>query len=203
MEQVRDATFWDEMYRGRTAAWDSEPNPFLAEDIAGLQPGTALDVGCGEGSDSVWLAHQGWQVTAVDISQVALDRGRQAEGGDLVTWVQADVLAWEPPSAAYDLVSVHFLHFPPDERQGLFRRLARSVRAGGLLLIVAHHPSDLALNIRRPPLPDLFYTADEIAATLPAADWEILVADARPRPAKDQDGHPVTIHDTLLKARRR
>lgn len=200
-EVTHDAGFWDEMYRDRQAPWDPEPNPFLPRDIDGLAVGAALDVGCGEGSDAVWLARQGWKVTAVDISEVALDRGRAAESGHLVTWMRADLLAWEPPAEAFDLVTSHFLHFPPAERARLFANLARAVRPGGVLLVVSHHPSDLEKNIRRPPSPDLLFTADEIAALLPPGEWEVLEADARPRMA-EREGQTIEIHDTVLKARR-
>jgi SAM-dependent methyltransferase len=202
MEHVFDAPFWDQMYRQRQEAWDSEPNPFLADDIAGLEPGAALDVGCGEGSDAVWLAKRGWQVTAVDISQVALDRGRAADVDDRVKWIQADILAWEPPTAAYDLVSTHFMHMPPADRAAFFGRLAGAVRPGGMLLVVSHHISDLETSIGRWPIPDLYFGADEVAALLVPGRWEILFGGMRPRSATDREGRAVTIHDMVLKAQR-
>lgn len=202
MEVRHTAEYWDDRYRQRHAAWDPDPNPFLPQDIAGLPVGTALDVGCGEGSDSVWLARQGWKVTAVDISDVALERGRAADTDHLVTWLQADILAWEPPASAFDLVTTHFVHFPTAERAQLFRGLARAVRPGGMLLVVSHHPSDLNKNIGRPPSPDLFFTADEVVAVLEPGAWEVLEADARPRMGHDREGKPVEIHDTVLKALR-
>jgi SAM-dependent methyltransferase len=200
---VHDQSFWDDMYRNRTAAWDPDPNPFLPEDLAGLKPGKALDVGCGEGSDAVWLAKQGWDVTAVDLSDVALDRGRAADTGQQVTWQQADILKWAPPADTFDLVTSHFLHFPPAERARLFGDLARAVRPGGTMLIVSHHVSDLQTTIGRPPMPELFFEADEIAATLPAGQWEVLVGGTRPRETHDREGRKVTIHDMVFKARRR
>ena len=202
MEHIHDAAFWDERYRCRDAAWDSEPNPFLADDIAGLIPGTALDLGCGEGSDAVWLAKRGWRVTAVDISNVALDRGRAADEAHQVSWLQADVLTWQPPADAYDLISMHFFHVAPVERTALFGRLAAAVRPGGTLLVVAHHVSDLETTIGRPPLPELFYTADDVAASLVTGRWEILFGGTRPRRATDPEMRAITIHDTVLKARR-
>jgi SAM-dependent methyltransferase len=202
MNPVFDAAFWDAMYRKHHAPWDGEPNPFLPEDLADLAPGTALDVACGEGSDAIWLAKRGWRVTAVDISDVALERGRAADLDQQVTWIQADLLDWQPPANAYDLISVHFLHFPPAERPAFFGRLAQAVRPGGTLLVVAHHPSDLETTIGRPPIPDLFFTADDVAASLAPGGWEILVGGTRPRSATDREGRTVTIHDMVLKARR-
>lgn len=202
MNQAHDAAFWDQMYLNRKAAWDPEPNPFLEADIAGLAPGTALDVGCGEGSDAVWLARRGWRVTAVDISNVALDRGRAADVDHQVAWLQADLLAWEPQADAFDLVSTHFLHLPPGERPAFFGRLARAVRPGGLLLVVAHHISDLETTIGRPPLPELFFTAEDVTAVLEPGRWEVLFAGTRPRGVTDREGQAITIHDAVLKARR-
>lgn len=197
----QDAAFWDEKYARRTAPWDEEPNPFLPEDLAGLAPGAALDVGCGEGSDAVWLAKRGWKVTAVDISGVALDRGRAADTDRLVEWVQADILAWQPPAAAFDLVSTHFMHIPPGDRAGFFDRLGQAVRPGGTLLVVSHHVSDLQTTVGRPPLPELFFEADEVGAAL-SGTWETVFAGVRPRQVKDREGREITIHDMVFKARR-
>lgn len=202
MDHVSDAAFWDQKYRQHHGAWDSEPNPFLAQDIAGLEPGTALDVGCGEGSDAIWLAGHGWQVTAVDISNVALARARAADVARQVSWLQADVLDWQPPAAAFDLVTTHFLHIPPAGRPALFGRLALAVRPKGMLLVVAHHVSDLETSIGRPPIPDLYFTADEVAALLTPGRWEVLFGGTRPRSATDREGRAVTIHDMVLKAQR-
>lgn len=202
MNQAFDTDFWDQMYRNRHADWDAEPNEFLARDIAGLTPGAVLDVGCGEGSDAVWLAEHGWHVTAVDISEVALDRGRAADTRHRVNWVQADVLSWQPPTEAFDLVATHFLHMPPADRDATFSRLARAVRPGGTLLVVSHHVSDLETTVGRWPMPELYYEAEDIAALLPPDRWEIVVGGKRPRRVQDPAGQPVTIHDMVLKARR-
>ncbi len=196
------AEFWDARYRAHEAPWDPEPNPILEAEAAGLVPGKALEVGCGEGSDAVWLARRGWQVVAVDLSQVALDRGREAAPDASVEWRQADILNWEPPKEAFDLVAAHFLHFSPADRPVVFGRLARAVRPGGRLLYVTHHPLDLQTTLRRPPTPDVLHSAEDVAALLEPKKWEILAQDARPRLVKDSEGNPVTAHDAVLSARR-
>lgn len=207
-EPVRGAEFWDERYRSAPNIWSGNPNPQLIAEVAQLEPGKALDVGAGEGADAIWLAEHGWNVVATDISQIALDRGRaQAESrgedvADRITWTQADLLQEPPAPQIFDLVSVHFMHMPSEQRNPLYAKLADSVRSGGTLLIVGHHPSDLATNVRRPPLPDFLFTQDELAENL-GDGWSFEVCEARPRPGTDPDGNEVTVHDTVLKARRR
>ncbi|MGH2346278.1 MAG: SAM-dependent methyltransferase [Chloroflexota bacterium] len=201
------SVFWDERYRSADALWSGQPNPQLVTEAADLAPGTALDAGCGEGEDALWLAACGWQVTAVDISTVALERGAahaRAIGMDVaerITWLQADLTNWVPAAASYDLVSAQFLHLPREPRDALFRRLAAAVAPGGSLLIVGHHPSDLQI-IPRPLSPDRFFTAPDIAALLDPHGWDIVVSAARDRGAADPAGRPVIIHDAVLRARR-
>lgn len=207
-DTVMDAAWWDERYRTADAIWSGRPNPHLVSDTAGLSPGTALDIGCGEGADALWLAQQGWRVTAVDISAVALDRaaaltGRaDPEAAARITWLRADIGEWVPTPRSFDLVSAQFMHLPPGQRETLWRGLAESVAPGGWLLIVGHHPSDLETVARRPPLPDLMYTQSEVAAVLDGAEWQVVVNEARPRPYTDPDGTTATIHDAVVRATR-
>ena len=201
--------FWDERYGSSTQIWSGNPNPQLVEHVAELAPGSALDVGCGEGADAIWLAARGWQVTGMDVSAVALERAARAaadtnpEAAARIVWQQADMLTWEAPARQFDLVSAHFIHLPTIDRESLHRRLAAAVRPGGTLLIVGHHPSDMTTSIRRPNLPDFFYTAEQVAAVLEPDAWEIVVAAAPAREAKDADGQMITIHDAILRAVRR
>jgi SAM-dependent methyltransferase len=203
-----DQDFWDERYRSKPVLWSGRPNPQLVAEAAGLAPGRALDAGCGEGADAVWLAERGWQVTAVDISEVALERAAAhartfgAELAGRITWQQADLIDWVPDEGAYDLVSAQFIHLPREPREPMERRLAASVAPGGILLVVGHHPSDLATTMPRPNRPELFFTAEETAAGLDPAEWAV-TAESRPRAATDPDGREVTIHDAVLRARRR
>ena len=206
MADMFPEAFWDERYRTRPALWSGKPNPHLVAEADGLTPGTALDVGAGEGADAIWLAGRGWQVTAVDLSAVALERAAahaaQAGAGlaERISWRHADITSWDP--GRYDLVSAQYMHLPPDRRRALFSRLAQAVAPGGVLLIVGHHPADLQTTMPRPPMPELFYTADDLAADLDPGDWAILTSAARGRTASDPDGRTVTIHDTVFQARR-
>ena len=201
--------FWDARYSSADRIWSGNPNPQLVEQVADLAPGTALDVGSGEGADAIWLAARGWHVTGIDVSTVALDRaaGRAADVGEEVaariTWQQADVLSWDPAPRQFDLVSAQFMHLPPPARESLVRRLTAAVRPGGTLLIVGHHPSDLDTSVGRWNLPGLLFTADEIVAVLDPDDWQIVVAGAPERQATDPEGRPVTVRDAVMRAIRR
>jgi SAM-dependent methyltransferase len=163
-----------------------------------------LDVGSGEGADATWLATRGWQVTGIDLSTVALERAAQLAaraGQDIaerITWEQADVLSWDPAPRQFDLVSAQFMHLPRLAREALHRRLAASVRPGGMLLIVGHHPADLDTSMGRPNLPDFFFTADELVAALSPGEWGSIVAAAPERQAVDPEGRALTIRDAIL-----
>jgi SAM-dependent methyltransferase len=200
------AEFWDERYRSAPALWSGNANEVVMAEADDLPPGRALDVGCGEGGDAFWLAARGWHVDGVDVSQVALDRAashaRDAgpEIADRLSWTQRDVLAWQPPAAAYDLVYLSFLHLPSTARLRAYAALADAVAPGGTFLVVAHHPLDIGV-VPRPPEPDLYFTGEDLAAELDET-WEIVTSEARARPGRHPDGWDVTLHDTVLRATR-
>ena len=134
--------FWEDHYRRRGRVWSGKPNPVLVDVVGGLRPGTALDLGCGEGGDAIWLAQQGWRVSAVDVSATALDRAAAdaatAGVGGRIDFRQHD-LAVVFPSGAFDLVSAQYLHSPIEfPRVRVLREAASAVTPGGLLLIVDH-----------------------------------------------------------------
>jgi len=206
--------FWEDFYTASDAVWSGNPNPQLVANVGDLSPGTALDVGSGEGADAIWLAERGWQVTGLDISTVALDRAarRAALSGnqiaDRITWRPADLLTWDPTASpsvvgVYDLVSAQFMHLPRPVLQSLHRRLAATVAPGGTLLIVGHHPMDVATSTGRPAAPDMFYTAEEVAAELDPEHWQIVIADAPGRSATNPNGPSMMIRDAVMKAVRR
>jgi SAM-dependent methyltransferase len=201
------AEFWDARYAAHDAVWSGRPNVTLVELAGGLAAGDALDVGCGEGADAVWLAGRGWRVTGVDVSTVALDRAaaaaKEAGVAGRVTVRQVDIFTFEPEPASYDLVTSHFMHLPAEPRVIVTGRLAAAVRPGGSLLVVGHHVSDLETTVGRPNVPDLFFSAEDVAATLDPAAWEIVVAAAPSRDVIDPEGDTVTIKDAVLHAVRR
>ena len=159
---------WDQRYRGTTLLWTERPNQFLVEEVSGLPPGRALDLGAGEGRNAVWLAEQGWQVTAVDFSQVALERAAAVaeRAGVRVDLVAADLTDYTPAAAAFDLVVILYLHLPPDARQRVLDQAGLALRPGGRLLIVGHDLQNLAAGHGGPQDPSVLYTPGGIAAEL-------------------------------------
>jgi SAM-dependent methyltransferase len=199
--------FWDDRYGSAGRLWSGQPNAQFAAQVADLSPGEALEAGCGEGADAIWLAQRGWTVTGVDVSAVALERAASASGqagGDVarrITWQREDLLTWVPEPERYDLVSAQFMHFPPAELAAFHQGLAAAVRPGGTLLLIAHHPDDV--HAQRKGRPDLFWYAEDIAASLEAERWEVRVAEGAGRLAEDLDGQQLMVRDTVLRAARR
>jgi SAM-dependent methyltransferase len=204
---LHTAEFWDERYAGRDAVWSGKVNQRLQEQTDDLTPGDALDLGCGEGGDAVWLAQRGWRVTAVDVSAVVIEKARTSaaeilpgEVAGRITWHPADVRTWQPPADAFDLVSMQFIHLTEALLPDVQARLAVSVRPGGVLLIVNHDPLDLQTTLGRPNIPGIMLSAATIVATLDPALWQVDVAEPFPRPFTDPEGRPITIHDTVVRA---
>jgi SAM-dependent methyltransferase len=139
------AAEWDERYsEGDGTRWSGRPNGRLLAEVASLSPGRALDVGCGEGADAIWLARSGWTVTAIDISEVAVIRAREAAEltGAVVEWVCGDALQTPFPAGSFDLVSMQYPALPKAAGEAAVRALLGTVRPGGLLLAVYHDLGD-------------------------------------------------------------
>jgi SAM-dependent methyltransferase len=193
--------FWDDRYGSSDRMWSGLPNVQLVAQASDLPPGAALDVGCGEGADAIWLAARGWHVTAVDISTVALDRGARqaaAQGIGGITWQQQDLLTWDPGPARYDLVSAQFFYLPRPAFEQMRARLAAAVRPGGTLLLVGHVADHLLAHGAMAA--GMAWTAADRAGGLDAVDWDILVAGDVEREAAGDGMH---LADTVLRARRR
>lgn len=160
---------WNERYASQPILWAVDPAPFLSQELGDRPAGRSLDLGAGEGRTTLWLAEHGWQVTAVDFSDVALDRGRQrAEAlgvGDAVEWICADLLEFDPSGGGYDLVLLMFIHLPPVERRRLLRLATATLNPGGIILVVGYHPVEAADDAPPGRMPNRF-TPDEIVAEL-------------------------------------
>jgi SAM-dependent methyltransferase len=201
-----DEEFWNTRYAEHEHVWSGRPNAVLVEEVTGLVPGRALDLGCGEGADAIWLARNGWQVTATDVSSIALERAAKQAAienvADRIDWQQRDLTSSFPPGE-YDLVSAQFLHsnreaFPRTE---ILRAAAAAVAPAGVLLIVGHGgppPWEPESDVRLP-------TPDEVLASLelPDGDWEVLRCDEYEREQNDPHGQPMTRIDNALTLRRR
>ncbi len=218
--EVMDAGFWERRYDDGSDPSRRDPSAHLVSAVEGVLPGRALDLGAGDGGNAVWLAEQGWQVTAVEISERAIERGRavaETAGADIaerITWVHADATTWTAPDADFDLATMHFVH-PPDHalRDHLYRLCADSVAPGGTLLLVDHHPGDgagrghpadwwptpgsIAGQIERDRL-----ATDRPDAKNPNTGWEVVIAAPLPRTTQSPAGDRVTAHDTVVLARR-
>ncbi|WP_159706179.1 cyclopropane-fatty-acyl-phospholipid synthase family protein [Arthrobacter sp. 18067] len=195
---------WDGMYRERAKIWSGNPNPQLVAEVTGLTPGKALDLGSGEGGDAIWLAQQGWTVTALDVSAVALERAaaHAAEAGqaERITWQQQDLTEWEP-EPVFDLVSAHFLHSPLLPWRDSVALAAAAVAPGGTLLIVGHHPHGLPSWSHHHDS-GMFFTPEQLAGALrlDREPWFVNVLTDRARTVAGPNGESGSTLDTVLRA---
>ncbi len=193
---------WDARYAEEDRIWSGEPNEALVAEVSDLPPGRALDVGCGEGADAVWLARRGWRVRAIDVSSVALGRARMAgsAAGVEVEWQLTGLGEMRPPEGGFDLVSTCYPALPKDDGQGL-RALTGAVAPGGTLLVVHHAEFDLEQARAHGFDPADFLTVEEVAGGLDE-QWEVLVHEVRDRHVSGGSGAHHT-RDRVLRARRR
>ena len=194
----------DEHYRNHNHQRSSgKPNDVVLAEIAGEPPGRALDVGCGVGNDAIWLASQGWKVTAVDISQAALDRAAIAAEDAKVTvdWVCADISTTPPAAGEYDLVSVQYPALRHDSRSDVIRSLLDAVSRGGTILFVGHGPESQECARTQGFEPTDYIEPADVAALFDD-DWIVETHETRPRITPSGLGSPFS-HDTVLRACRR
>jgi SAM-dependent methyltransferase len=164
------------------------PNAYLRTEVADLTPGRALDAGCGNGTEAIWLASSGWRVTGVDFSTAALEHGRTtaaAIGSDVaerIDWVEGDLGAWAPPAGQFDLVSCLYVHVDGSVAE-LVTRLGTGVAPGGTILLVGHLPVDPATGRPTPAAGQVQVTVDEAVGALDPDHWQVVVAEDRPRAA--------------------
>ncbi|MGA9114022.1 MAG: methyltransferase domain-containing protein [Candidatus Dormiibacterota bacterium] len=179
---------WDERYAAVERLFTTEPDPALVELATPLQPGRAVDLGAGEGRNSLWLARQGWDVTAVDGSSVALERVRAgaAVEGLRVAAVHSDIGAFLSRGDPYELVLIANIHPAPEQRAAMLRDAARAVAPGGHLLLVGHHLD--SLGCPGPSDPELLYTEEVLRHALPGL--RTLLLERRERSQGSDTGEP-------------
>ncbi|MFI9613502.1 class I SAM-dependent methyltransferase [Streptomyces sp. NPDC052023] len=200
------AAFWEARYRDTDRVWSGRPNALLVREVSGLRPGTALDLGCGEGADVVWLASQGWRATGVDISPTALERAAlhaaDAGVGDRTAWERHE-LGHSFPRGTFDLVNAQYLQSPVGlDQQGVLRSAAEAVAEHGTLLIVMHAgwPSWQA----EPPFEHVFPTLESVLAelALPEASWTVETSQTVRRASVSPDGQEGYREDNVWRIRR-
>jgi len=223
-----DKDYWQthwESAKGQTQGRELAPNPYLARETAGLVPGTALDAGCGEGAEAIWLARAGWQVTAADISAAALARASaraDAAGAtaDVVHWVEADLTVWEPDNR-FDLVTTHYAH-PSIPQLAFYQRISQWVVPGGTLLVVGHlhsqgapgqHPEPGAGHGHEHhqhgqpdqdghPPQEASVTVASVTETLDELQWKVVTAEEHVRDAPGRAGEAAQLRDVVVRATR-
>lgn len=173
---------WDARYASVARAWSGQPNGALVDEVADLRPGRALEVGCGEGADAVWLASRGWAVTALDVSQVALDRARAhaTEAAVEVTWLRCGLLDADLPPEGFDLVSAQYPALRRTPGGDAERALLDAVAPGGTVLVVHHEAADRATALENGFDPDDWVGPDQVAALL-GEGWTVNVNEGRAR----------------------
>ena len=205
-----DREYWQRHWRkggggGAGSMAGNPPNPYLAFELGELEPGRALDAGCGAGAESIWLAERGWDVTAVDISAEALAAAHSRATGRVdnnrLSWVEADLSIWAP-DASFDLVMTHYAHAAMPQLD-FYERIGSWVGMGGTLLIVGHlhrsDPEDAGGHHTHPP-EEVAVDASAITARL-GADWTIVTAYEGERTLGDE-GRSVVLHDVVVRAAR-
>jgi SAM-dependent methyltransferase len=206
MSTLETQQFWDDHYGAKERVWSGRVNQQMAAIAAALPPGRALDLGCGEGGDAMWLADRGWRVVAVDISPTALERAAAdaAERGvaDRITFERHD-LSESLPAGPFNLVSASFLQSPlPWDRSRLLRRAAEVVDVGGRLVIVDHGaaPPWAPPHVHEFPFPSASEVVDEL--DLAIGEWQRERVEAVERDAIGPDGQHGTLVDNVIVLRR-
>jgi SAM-dependent methyltransferase len=196
-----DSDAWNDRYRTADLLWSATPNQFVERELADLLPGAALDLAAGEGRNAIWLAQGGWDVTAVEFSTVAVERGRakMCELGVAVSWVVSDVLKYEQPLRSFQLVLVSYLQLPWSNMQVVFGRAAEALAPGGTLFIIGHDADNRERGYGGPSSPEVVYTPAQVVGALDGL--ETVRAETIER-VVDTDGGPRTALDCLVRATR-
>ena len=203
-----DAKDWDERYAATDLVWSAEPNRFVAELVSPLTPGTVIDIAAGEGRNAIWLAQQGWTVTATDYSSVAVDRMRAraqavlGEDAGRVTPLVGDATVAAPGGpAAYDLALFCYLQLPPAEWRAALRQGVEAVRPGGHVLAIGHSARNLTEGWGGPSAREVLYDPDEVVDAVDGLPVEVVHAGIRVRAVETEDG-PREALDTVVMLRR-
>lgn len=191
-----DADAWDERYRTSERLWSAGPNKFIENRLGDREPGLGLDLASGEGRNAIWLAGKGWEMTAVDFSSVALERGK--DQSDEVHFVEANVFTWEP-EGTFDLILIAYLHVEAEPLAELVERAIGWLDPGGELFMIGHDISNLDEGVGGPQVPEILWDLDLMLEWL--GDLKLIEGGIVKRPV-EVDGDIEYARDTLIRARR-
>lgn len=157
--------FWDQRFGGDEFLFGPAANEYVTEICSQYPPTEALDLGCGEGRNAVWLAEQGHTVTGVDVSPVGLVKAERLahERNVAVNWVRSDLAEYEPIEHAYGLIVLSYIHIEPELRTLVHGRAGKAVAPGGHVVVVGHHLRNLAEGIGGPQNPAILLTESMLA----------------------------------------
>jgi SAM-dependent methyltransferase len=184
-----DRQGWNQRYASRDFVWAVDANQVVVAEIGHLRPGRALDLGTGEGRNAIWLAERGWRVTAVDFSEVGLDKARRLarKRNIRVRWVLADVTEYRPRRSVYDLVLMCYLQLPRVERERVLTAASAALATGGTFLYIGHDASNLRHGVGGPQDPAVLCTPEDVAARL--TGFTIVKAEVLKRQVSAEPGH--------------
>jgi len=186
---------WDEKYRATDRLWSFKPNLFVADRLGPAQPGVGLDLASGEGRNAIWLSELGWTMTAVDFSEVAVERGRAVS--DTVDFVVGDVLTWEP-SGTFDLVLIAYLQLSEDLLGPVVEKASAWLEPDGEVFMIGHDRSNIEEGYGGPQVPEILWDVESIRSWL--SRLTVIEAQVVRRPI-DTDEGVVFARDTLVRAR--
>ena len=200
-----DAAAWDGRYAATELVWSSGPNQFVEQALTDLPPGRALDLACGEGRNARWLAERGWQVTALDFSPVAIEKGRRLaeqlpeDQAGRIDWQVGDALS-TPLPADLDLVVIAYLQIPAEERSAVMRRAFAALAPGGTIFVIGHDTTNLIEGTGGPPDPAVLYDAADVLGDLAGEEYEMVRAEraARTVTSPDDPESTTTAWDALI-----
>ncbi len=196
-----DRNDWDERYREKELLWTAEPNRFVVDAVEGLAPGTALDLAGGEGRNAVWLAEQGWEVTVLEWSGVAIGKGRElaARRGVVVTFAEQDLFEWSP-ERRFDLVLLVYFQVSDPGRSRVWASAADAVAPDGRLVVIGHDSRNLDEGHGGPQHPDFLYTADDVVRALPE-ELTVVRAELVERPVENEERSHIALDNVVVATR--
>jgi SAM-dependent methyltransferase len=197
-----DSRDWDQRYAKEGLVWSAEPNRFVVPEVRDMAEGRAVDVACGEGRNAIWLAEQGWEVTGVDFSTVAIEKASHlaTARGVLGTWLVLDVVREPIGVEEFDLALLFYLQLSAGERRRAIRNALAALHSGGTILVVGHDSTNIDHGWGGPQDPSVLYTPEDLTGDMAGA-VEIERAEKVERPVQTEEGTKVAI-DTLVRARK-